>query len=68
MTQTKKIIQQWIMDVQDEGRGLTKWEERFIESIIRERIRWRAEQFDETGSLSDRQEEILERIRAEKTP
>ena len=60
MTQTKQIIQQWITDVQDEGRGLTKWEEGFIESI--------AEQFEESGSLSDRQEEILERIRAEKTP
>ena len=59
MTQTKQIIQQWITDVQDEGRGLTKWEEGFIESI--------AEQFEGSGSLSDRQEEILERIRAEKT-
>jgi len=59
MTQTKQIIQQWITDVQNEGRGLTKWEEGFIESIT--------EQFEESGSLSDRQEEILERIRAEKT-
>ena len=60
MTQPKQIIQRWITDVEDNGRNLTKWEEDFIESI--------GEQFADTGSLSDRQQEILERIRAEKTP
>ena len=60
MKQAKQIIQLWIRDVEDNGRSLTKWEDDFIESI--------GEQFADTGSLSDRQEEILERIRAEKTP
>jgi uncharacterized membrane-anchored protein len=58
--QTKDIIAQWIEAVETEGRGLTKWEQDFIESI--------SEQFAERGSLSDKQEEILERIYAEKTP
>lgn len=60
MTQTTEVIGEWIAAVQEKGRGLTKWEEDFIESI--------AEQFDERDSISDKQEEILERIYAEKTP
>jgi hypothetical protein len=38
---------------------MTKWEWEFVESV--------AEQFDIYGSLSERQEEILERIYAERT-
>lgn len=38
--------------------GLTKWEEDFVESL-------RA-QFEDHGQLSERQEEILERIYEEK--
>ena len=53
-------ILRWIEEIQAVGRGLSKWETDFVESI--------SEQMDNTGSLSPRQEEILERIFAEKTP
>ena len=59
MTQDADVIMEWIEAVQGHGRGLTKWEEEFIDSI--------ADQMEERGNLSDRQEEILERIYAEKT-
>lgn len=58
--QKPEIIRQWIESIQESGRGLTKWEEDFIESL--------ADQFEERGSISERQEEILERIYGEKTP
>ena len=60
MTQSKAVIQDWLQQIEDFGRGLTKWEKDFVESI--------SEQLDSSGSISDRQEEILERIYAEKTP
>jgi hypothetical protein len=50
----------WIEAVNTEGRNLTAWERSFMASI--------ADQFDRTGSLSERQIEILERIYAERTP
>lgn len=59
MTKPKEVIASWIQLIQEEGSGLTKWEEDFVESI--------ADQFDSRGTISDRQEEILERIYAEKT-
>jgi hypothetical protein len=59
MTKPKEVIREWIELVNDEGRGLTKWEEDFMDSLT--------EQFEERGSISDRQEEILERIYAERT-
>lgn len=55
-----KVLQHWITEVNDHGRGLTDWEQNFMESIT--------EQFDERGTLSERQQEILERIYGEKTP
>jgi len=58
--QKPEIIERWIKTVQDEGRSLTAWEEEFIESI--------AQQFERKRFLSDRQEETLEKIYAEKTP
>ena len=60
MRQPKKVLKQWIAAVNDEGRKLTDWEVQFMESIT--------EQFDNSGSLSEKQEEILERIYAEKVP
>ena len=54
MTQDADVIMEWIEAVQGHGRGLTKWEEEFIDSI--------ADQMEERGNLSGRQEEILERI------
>jgi uncharacterized membrane-anchored protein len=59
MQQKSSVIKDWIDRVNSEGRNLTKWEENFMESIT--------EQFENSGSLSDRQEEILEKIYAEKT-
>lgn len=60
MTHDKAVIEDWISTVESEGRGLTDWEQHFIESI--------REQFEQRGTISDKQEEILERIYAEKTP
>lgn len=57
--QDATVIGHWIETLQTEGRGLSKWEQDFLESI--------SDQFDERGSISDRQEEVLERIYAEKT-
>ncbi len=59
MTQSKEVIQHWIDELGEVMHRLSKWEAYFVESL--------AEQFDERHSLSDRQEEILERIYAEKT-
>lgn len=60
MENERKVIEHWITIIQEEGRDLSDWEEGFVESI--------SEQLERTGSLSNRQEEILERIYAEKTP
>lgn len=58
MHQSKEVLKQWITAVNDEGRKLTDWEVQFMESIT--------EQFDNSGSLSEKQEEILEKIYVEK--
>jgi len=60
MTRDKALIKEWIEYVQVQGVNLTKWEEGFIESI--------AEQFELKQWISDKQEEILERLYTEKTP
>ena len=59
MKQPKEAIKHWIDTIQTEGRNLTKWETDFIESL--------ADQFEGRGSVSEKQQEILERIYAEKT-
>jgi uncharacterized membrane-anchored protein len=56
----REVIEQWIDAVNDEGRRLTDWELHFMESITN--------QFASSGSLSEKQEEILERIYVEKVP
>lgn len=60
MTKDKVLIKEWIEYIQVQGINLTKWEQDFMESI--------AEQFEIKQWISDKQEEILERIYAEKTP
>lgn len=60
MTQDPEVIEHWITTVQEEGRGLSKWEQDFMESI--------QERFETSRFITDRQEEILERIYSEKTP
>jgi uncharacterized membrane-anchored protein len=58
--QPKEVLKHWITAVNDEGRRLTAWELQFMESIT--------EQLDGGSSLSEKQEEILERIYTEKVP
>ena len=60
MTKDAKVIEHWINTVNDEGVNLSKWELDFMESIT--------EQFGTCNWISDKQEEILERIYADKTP
>lgn len=57
---SKVLLQQWIDDIVEESSdNLSDWENSFIESI--------QIQLNNRGQLSERQEEILERIYAEKT-
>jgi hypothetical protein len=58
--QPKEVVAHWITTINDEGRNLSKWEADFMESVT--------EQFEERGSVSDKQQEIIERIYADKTP
>jgi len=60
MTQDKKVIKNWIDTINEEAINLSKWEQDFMESVT--------EQFERKGSVSDKQEEIIERIYADKTP
>ena len=60
MEYTPDDLKQWITLIQEDGVGLTKWEEDFVDSI--------SDQLERCGSLSERQIEILERIYSEKTP
>lgn len=52
----------FIQEIREHGpdRGLTKWEEGFVESV--------AEQLETRGTLTDRQMEKLDLIYAERTP
>lgn len=55
-----KKIETMLEKVREEGRGLNDWEKMFVESLT--------DQWENTGSMSRRQEEILERVYTEKTP
>lgn len=55
-----ETLARFIADVNENGRGLTAWELSFMESVT--------DQFERTGRLSERQQEVLDRIRTEKTP
>jgi hypothetical protein len=54
MRQPPEIIRHWIESVNEEGRNLSTWERQFMESIT--------EQAEVSGRVSEKQEEILERI------
>lgn len=59
---TPETVEHFLSTIEDSSqviKPLTKWEEGFIIDM--------RDQWDRTGSLSDRQFEILERIYAEKT-
>ncbi len=60
MTYTSEVLYSWLNAIEETGRGLSKWEEEFVESV--------REQLKNVGRLTERQQEILERIYAEKTP
>ncbi len=59
MIKDASVIESWIELINEEGKGLSKWELDFMESIT--------DQFERKQWISDKQEEILERIYAEKT-
>lgn len=59
MPDKKEAIRIMLQALETPSKELTKWEENFLESI--------AEQFETKGSLSERQQEILDRIYSEKT-
>lgn len=56
---TPEMIEHFLKELQMPAKTLTNWELQFLESI--------SNQFDERGSLTDRQFEILEKIYAEKS-
>jgi hypothetical protein len=57
---SNKVLREWVTRINDEGRGLTHWEEHEFMPSVTERV--------EVGlPISERQEEILENIYAEKT-
>lgn len=56
---TKETIKHFLKELESPSKKLTDWEERFLESI--------AGQFEERGTLSDKQFEVLENLYAEKT-
>ena len=60
MTKEPQVIEAWINHVNDNGVNLTKWELDFMQSITEQFVSWK--------KISDKQEEILERIYTEKTP
>ncbi len=57
--QTKEVLQSWLDAIADDSE-LDAWEQGFVENI--------KEQLTARGTLTRRQQEILERIYAEKTP
>jgi len=59
MTKDKEVIQQWIDHVNENGVNLSKWELDFMESVT--------EFFSQRSWISDKQEDILERIYTDKT-
>lgn len=58
MTKDPDEINDMLIAIRDFGKGLSKWEEDFIDSI--------EEWWSERRTLSDKQKDILERIYKEK--
>jgi hypothetical protein len=59
MKQPKEVVEKWIKTCLEDGKGINAWENEFLVSV--------SEQLERKGTLSDRQEEIIERIYADKT-
>lgn len=60
MIQKPEVIKHWIDSINNDGINLSKWEKDFMEFIT--------EQFELRNSISDKQEEIVERIYTDKVP
>ena len=60
MKYSVSVLIGWAERCSNEGRNLTQWELQFIDSIY--------DQLISVGSLSQKQEEILERIYTTKVP
>lgn len=56
--QPREVLQQWVDSVLDQGERMTDWELHFAESI--------ADQLEFGSGVSERQEEILERLYVDK--
>lgn len=59
MPLTREAIRAMLEALENPSKELTKWEQQFLESI--------ADQFESRGTLTERQQEILDRIYTEKT-
>jgi hypothetical protein len=55
----RQLLEHWVHELQNPSKTLTSWELSFLENV--------SDQLDRTGSLSTRQQEILEALYAEKT-
>jgi hypothetical protein len=53
-----EVIEEWLERLESPSKPLTAWESDFIISV--------RDQFDRSGRVSERQEEVLERIHNEK--
>lgn len=60
MNNKVEIVRDWIDRINDEGLNLSDWEKQFMESVT--------DQFGRKSSISDKQEEIVERIYTDKVP
>jgi len=60
MTKDPETIEHWLDTIRNDGVNLTKWEEDFMDSIY--------DQWSQKRFISDKQEAIVERIYAERTP
>ena len=60
--QPREVICHWLTTIEEEGKYLTSWEEGFVAGLV--------ERFANSSiaGLSEREEEILEKIYTEKTP
>lgn len=59
MIKDPDVIEEWLRALQDARHRLNKWECDFVDSVT--------EQFERRKSISDKQEEILERIYEDRT-
>ena len=59
MRQPREILEKWLSAINEDGKGVTIWEQEFCDSLD--------SQLTDFGRISEKQEQILERIYAERT-